>query len=129
MSSIIANLREKFPHNAAYIVGNVSIGVYPDITEDQSKAVGVISPGQVIAIEYTIILPDKLFPDWWVWGALASMNSPMYICLRKPNRNLPSNEFAHLHQKTKDANQLIGDLSSLKKSMQDIIELINAISK
>ncbi|MEI7849773.1 MAG: hypothetical protein WCK35_28520 [Chloroflexota bacterium] len=92
MSEIIKNLKEKYPHNAAYLVGHSSINVFPDLTDDQSKSIGTLPPGQLVYVDFTIIVPDKLFPDWWVWGSLTTINTPKYICMRKPIRNQPSLE-------------------------------------
>ena len=72
MSNIIRNLREKYPHNSIYTIRDQSIDVYRSFELDQSKSVGVLSPGQTIYIEFTIIIPQKVFPDWWVWGALST---------------------------------------------------------
>ncbi|MEI7849577.1 MAG: hypothetical protein WCK35_27525 [Chloroflexota bacterium] len=92
MSEIIKNLKEKYPHNAAYLVGHSSINVFPDLTDDQSKSIGTIPPGQLVYVDFTIIVPDKLFPDWWVWGSLTTIGTPKYICMRKPIRNQSSLE-------------------------------------
>ena len=76
MSTIINNLREKYPGNAIHTVAETSVEVYPDLTDYQFRSIGTLSPGQQAAVETVIILPERLFPDWWVWGSLVTDGTP-----------------------------------------------------
>jgi len=124
MSTIVNNLREKYPHNAAYTVGNISIDVFPALTEEPSKSIGTLAPGQTVAVDFVIILPDPLFPDWWVWGSLANADTPKYICLRKPLRNLQPVESVYLHFKKKDNQLERSDLIRIKEILSDTLARI-----
>jgi hypothetical protein len=131
MSAIISNLREKFPHNSTYIVGNKSLEVCPSIHLNNDwayNAIGTLAPGQTVSIESTIILPDPLFPDWWVWGTLSNSGIPKYICLRKPMKNLAPIEYVYLSKESRKYDYISVDLIVLKDLMQSTIAQIDTLT-
>ena len=96
MSAILENLRNQFPPKSTYIIGASSVDVFPELVLEPSRALGMLSPGQQVAVDTVIIIPERLFPDWWVWGCISNIGIPKYICMRQPIRNLPPNEFTYL---------------------------------
>ena len=126
--SIIENLREKFPPRAVYTVGDTSVDVFPDLSFDSSKAIGTLAPGQNVAVDTVIILPDPLFPDWWVWGSLSSFGTPKYICMRKPMRNLPPREFVYIHIRGNDSGFTAFELMQIREILQDAVRRMDTMA-
>ena len=124
-SMITSNLREKFPHRSTYIVGVDSVDVYPSIhlgTDWAYSAIGTLAPGQSVFIDHVIILPEPLFPDWWVWGALNISGTPKYILMRKPVKNLFPKEYVFLNS---SENFPDSDLLALKKLILESLRQVD----
>ncbi len=129
MSEIIRNLREKYPHNATYLVNSSSVVVFPDLIEEEAKTIGSLVSGQTISIETVIILPDKLFPDWWVWGSLANAITPKYVCMRKPIRNAPPKEYMRLDHIGIGKPISESDVKTLRNLLSEVIMRIDTLIK
>ncbi len=121
MSAILENLRNQFPPKATYTIGAASVDVFPDLRMDLSRAIGTLSPGQHVAVDTVIILPDPLFPDWWVWACISSFGTPKYICMRQPVRNLPPRENVFIHAKRSERAFTAFELEQIKEILQDAL--------
>ncbi len=63
MSAILENLRNQFPPKATYTIGATSVDVFPDLRLDVFRSIGTLAPGQQVAVDTVIVLPDPMFPD------------------------------------------------------------------
>ena len=95
---ILDNLRSKFPEKATYRI-LTPLEVFPEPFLDPTRLIGIFPKDQTISVDAVIIIPEKLWPDWWVWGCLSGDDIPKYVCLRKPTRNIHSNENVILEER------------------------------
>ena len=128
MSAILENLRNQFPPRATYAIGTASVDVFPDLRMDLSRSIGTLAPGQQVAVETVIILPDPMFPDWWVWGCISSFGTPKYICMRQPMRNLPPRENVFLQMKGNESGFTSFELEQIKEILQDALRRIDHLN-
>ncbi len=127
MSAILENLRNQFPPKATYTIGAASVDVFPDLRMDLSRAIGTLAPGQHVAVDTVIILPDSLFPDWWVWGCISSFGTPKYICMRQPVRNLPPRENVYVYIKGSERIFTAFELERIREILREILIRIDVL--